>query len=208
MDTWELIDGERGAFADLADTLTPQQWDTTTLCDKWRTRDVIAHLTDGSTLSGGQLMLQLLKHGFRINAMLEKEAIKGGNKPTDALRTGLRSTVGRRSTPPGAKPEDVLLDFVVHQQDVRRPLGLSRQIPAEALRTSLDRLTQVKSSILPGKKRSEGLRLRADDIGWEHGEGPSVTGTGEALLMTLAGRGVAAGELSGPGLDTFRARLG
>jgi uncharacterized protein (TIGR03083 family) len=202
-----MVDSERSAFSDLADSLTAQQWDAQTLCSAWRTRDVVAHLTQGSTLSTGALMLLLAKHGFRVNAMLEKEAIKGGNHPTDELRRQLRATQGLRSTPPATKPEDVLLDFVVHQQDVRRPLGIRRSVPALHLRVALVRLTEVKSSILPGKTRSAGLHFRASDIGWDHGEGADVEGPGEAILMTLAGRAIALSELSGPGVESLRTRV-
>ena len=44
MDTWEMLDAERTEFADLCDTLTPEQWDTRSLCAKWRVRDVVGHV--------------------------------------------------------------------------------------------------------------------------------------------------------------------
>jgi hypothetical protein len=56
-------------------------------------------------------------------------------------------------------------------------------------------------------RRIKGLRLRADDISWEHGHGPQVTGTGEALLLAMTGRRQAAEELAGPGAATLLSRL-
>ena len=208
MDTWEMIDGERRALVDLSDALTPAQWDAQSLCTAWRVRDVISHVIDGSVLSGGQMMLLLTKHGFRVGSMLEKEAIKGGNKSTDELRVRMRGTIGRRSKPPGAKPADLLLDYVVHQQDIRRPLGVTREVPADHVRGALDKITLVRNGFLPGKSRAAGLHLHATDMEWERGEGPEVAGSGEAILMVLAGRGAALAELSGPGVDTLRARIG
>ena len=46
--------------------------------------------------------------------------------------------------------------------------------------------------LLPGKKRRAGLHLHATDIDWDAGGtgDPEVTGTGEALLLAMAGRPV------------------
>jgi len=42
---------------------------------------------------------------------------------------------------------------------------------------------------------------------WQHGDGPEVTGTGEALLMAMTGRRVAVEELAGPGQATMAERV-
>ena len=47
----------------------------------------------------------------------------------------------------------------------------------------------------------------ATDIDWSFGQGQEVTGPGEALLMTIAGRPDPLHELSGPGLTTLRQRV-
>jgi uncharacterized protein (TIGR03083 family) len=211
MDTWEMVDGERASFADLTDSLSPGQWDQPSLCTAWRVRDVIAHVTEGSHVTAGKALVVLAKHGFRIDAMLRGEAIKGGANPTETLRKGLRDTIGNRRMPPGAKPVDLLLDLVVHQQDIRRPLGLVRTVPAQALAAALDHACSRSgpgSSLLPGKKRTRDLKLRATDIGWERGEGAEVSGPGEALLMAVGGRTAALGELTGSGIDALRAHTG
>ena len=64
--------------------------------------------------------------------------------------------------------------------------------------------------LLPGKKRRAGLHLHATDIDWDAGGtgDPEVTGTGEALLLAMAGRPVALDELDGPGVATLRSRTG
>jgi hypothetical protein len=76
------------------------------------------------------------------------------------------------------------------------------------MRMSLDRLAAMGNSILPGKKRSADLHLKATDLDWEHGEGADVTGPAEALLMAMAGRKEALVDLTGPGVDTLRQRIG
>ena len=57
------------------------------------------------------------------------------------------------------------------------------------------------------KRTARGLRLVADDIGWEHGEGPLVTAPSSALIRALTGRPVGNDELSGPGAAQLTARL-
>jgi len=94
---------------------------------------------------------------------------------------------------------------MIHQQDIRRPLGRNRTIPAERLRSALQRSLYVP--ILKTAWRSRGLRLIATDVDWTHGSGPEVRAPGEALLMSLAGRGTALNELAGPGAPILLHRL-
>ena len=62
--------------------------------------------------------------------------------------------------------------------------------------------------LIGGKKRVAGLTLRASDTDWSHGDGPVVEGPAMSLLMVTAGRAAHLDELSGPGLDAVRRRLG
>jgi uncharacterized protein (TIGR03083 family) len=209
MEIWECIDAERTERADLLDTLTPEQWDLPSLCTAWRVRDVAAHMNEAATLSTGAGMILILRYGFRIGTMLEREAIKGGAAPTTELVAATRATIGRRTTPPGVKPPGVLADEVIHQQDIRRVVGSPRLIGEEPLRFALDQMKDANIGLLPGKKRRAGLHLRATDIEWDAGApgAPDVTGTGEALLLAMAGRPVALDELDGPGVAALRSRL-
>ena len=58
------------------------------------------------------------------------------------------------------------------------------------------------------RKRVRGLSFVATDLDWRRGTGPAVEGSGEALLMAIAGRTAALPELSGPGVQAFAARMG
>ena len=53
----------------------------------------------------------------------------------------------------------------------------------------------------------KGLRFVATDIGWKHGDGPEVQGTGEALVLAVAGRRVVLGELRGDGVAILSGRI-
>ncbi|GAA3605518.1 maleylpyruvate isomerase family mycothiol-dependent enzyme [Microlunatus ginsengisoli] len=109
---------------------------------------------------------------------------------------GLATTFGGRLA---------LLDVTIHHQDIRRPLGMPRQIPAELLRCVLD--DSVRSPELPGWHLSRGVRLTPTDLDWSHGSGPEITGPAESVLMAVAGRQSAVGELAGPGQVILARRL-
>jgi uncharacterized protein (TIGR03083 family) len=120
--------------------------------------------------------------------------------------------VWQRSLPPGPVARvlgagTALRAGVIHHQDMRRPLGLPRVIPAERLTGVLDAIVTPKGSVnLGSRERAAGLRLRATDADWAHGYGPGVAGPGEALIMALAGRAVGLPELQGDGLQILAAR--
>jgi hypothetical protein len=69
----------------------------------------------------------------------------------------------------------MLGEVVVHGEDIRRPLGLVHRSREAALVALAD--SWKKSNLLIGaKRRVAGLRLRATDANWVHGDGPEVTG--------------------------------
>ena len=98
-----------------------------------------------------------------------------------------------------------LTDGTIHHQDIRRALGMPRTIPEERLVPVLD--FSLGAPTLPSKSNRRGLKLAATDVDWSTGDGPEVCGTGEALLMAVAGRPAALGELEGEGLATLRSRV-
>ena len=93
---------------------------------------------------------------------------------------------------------------MIHQQDVRGPLGLVRTIPADRLRAALARVAPA----IGGPWRTRGLRLVATAVDWSAGSGPEVRGPGEALLMAIAGRRGVVDELAGEGQPVLAARTG
>ncbi len=98
-----------------------------------------------------------------------------------------------------------MTDNMIHQQDIRRPLGMPRRIPSERLRTALDFARYAPT--IRGAWRARGVRLVADDLAWSHGRGPEVRGSGEALLMMMGGRRAALDDLSGPGQPKLAQRF-
>jgi uncharacterized protein (TIGR03083 family) len=198
-----MATAERTELADFLATLTPGQWEAPSLCADWRVRDVVAHVMsfDGVSLLGmfrrairGRLV-HINQVGVDELAPLNTEQLLARLR-AHLRPQGLATTFGGRLA---------LLDVTIHHQDIRRPLGMPRHIPAERLRLVLDDC--VRSPELPGWRLARGVRLTPTDLDWSHGSGPEVTGPAEAVLMAIAGRSSASGELAGPGQPVLAGRL-
>ena len=197
---------EREELLDLLERLTPDQWRAPSLCTGWSVRDVVAHVLSYDELGPRQLAGRFARGLFlvdRTNAVgLRENAARTPAELVELLRAHLTPT-GLTAGMGGAIG---LTDGLIHQQDIRRPLGLPRTIPAERLVPALR--TALFGPVLRGVLRVRDVRLVATDVDWTFGRGPEVRGTGEALLMAVAGRRAVAAELTGPGRDRVVRRLG
>jgi uncharacterized protein (TIGR03083 family) len=202
---WPLIHGEREALADDLASLTDEQWATPSLCPGWSVRDVLGHIIATTKMTPGGFFPGLARARFRFNDMSNNLiAAEATTVPADGLAE-LRRHLTDTTHPPGPV-ETMLGEAVVHGEDIRRPLGIKRAYPPEAVIRSADFFR--RSNLLIGsKRRIAGLRLRADDLEWTAGSGPEVTGPALSLLMAMTGRAAAAGDLSGEGMATLRSRM-
>ncbi|MUL83565.1 MULTISPECIES: maleylpyruvate isomerase family mycothiol-dependent enzyme [unclassified Mycolicibacterium] len=194
-----LAHKERREFADLLDGLSPQQWQAPTLCADWTVRDVVAHTVAylGQTRLG--LTAAMLAARGQVDRINESARRTHAGLEPDHLRTTMR--LGADPSGAGALYgcRAALIECLIHQQDIRRPLGLTRVLAEPPLLTSLT-FARV-SPVIGGALRTRGLRLIATDLDWSAGRGPEIHGPGEALLLAMTGRVEAvAAELHGPGL--------
>lgn len=202
-----MIADERRGLADLFEGFDDQQWATPSLCEGWTVQVVAGHLTAGWNISLPRFAAAIIRYrGFdRANIHLSRTL---GARPPETIVADLREHAEERFTPPGFGPEAPLADLIVHGLDIRRPLGIGRDLPADRAAVVLDLVTSKKGQKAMGATRGlDGLRLRTTDADWAWGDGPEVTGTTEALLLGLTGRGVALDELSGEGLADLRERF-
>ena len=205
MTALELARAERLEFADFLAGLTPEQWATPSLCAGWTVRDVAAHCVSFEGLSGRQLATRFLKGRLqtdRINALAVADL---AGSSTDDLIGLLRDNALPHGLGAGFGGRVALTDNMIHQQDIRRPLGLARTIPAERLGAALDFVRY--SPTIRGALRVRGVRLIATDSDWSYGKGPEVQGPGEALLLVMAGRPDALRDLDGPGVAILSSRV-
>ena len=199
-----MAEAERADFADLLRTLTPEQWEAPSLCRGWRVRDVVAHVISYDELGPRRVAGLLVRGGLHLGRVNDLALHELDGLSTDELL----ATFERRLRPTGLTRafggRIGLADAMVHQQDVRRPLGLPRTVPHDRLAPVLDFV--LRSPALPAWRLARGLRLVATDISWTHGDGPLVQGPGEALLMAVSGRGAALADCTGPGVARLAAR--
>lgn len=100
-----------------------------------------------------------------------------------------------------------MTDVLVHEGDIRVPLGLPSDPGPDAVRIALDFVTTGRPIGFVPRGRLKGLRLAAADVDWSFGEGAELSGRGIDLLMAACGRGAVLTRLSGPGRSVLRNRL-
>ncbi|OBB15848.1 hypothetical protein A5662_06395 [Mycobacteriaceae bacterium 1482268.1] len=183
--TWAYIDEQRADLADFLDTLTPDQWETPSLCAGWTARQVAAHITQ-STTSWGRIGLEGLRSGFQFNKAVKRMAQKDRRTPTE-ITAAMRAMVGVRRKPPGAAVVDPLMDVLVHGQDIAVPLGIDRPMPIPAAVVAAERVWSMGFPF-HARKRFPNVRFTATDADFQVGEGAEVRGPIRDILMTLAGR--------------------
>jgi uncharacterized protein (TIGR03083 family) len=206
-----LVRAELADLRELLPQLSEEQWDAPSLCEGWRVRDVIGHACTGYSYSVPKVIGLVARNGFNVPKGAGRAAVEFA---TSRTTPELIEAFDRATTPD--KPRGFVktvpwperfVDHTIHEQDIRRPLGIPRDFPPERLRAALDALPKV-GGFARTKQRVKGLRLVATDIDHVVGEGPEVRGPAEALILAASGRPVALPELDGDGVAILRERIG
>jgi len=205
-DVLEASRAERLALADLFESLDDEQLATPSLCDAWTVGDVLAHLATPALVSNADIARQFLRTP-RFDAAMVVFSEQAGRFSFADRVAALRRTADDPFVPPVLGPGAPLTDAVIHGEDVRVPLGLSRDVPAEHLRTVLDFGVGWRAApVFVPYRRLRGLRFVADDIGWSHGIGEPVTGPALQVALAIFGRIGATTDLAGDGVAVLRRR--
>ena len=203
-----MVAAERRHMADLFAGLTREQLDRQSLCDAWTVHEVAAHLT--AYLRFGQLKILgcMLAYAGDFAPGNQKLARWYARRPTTDLIESLRRNAESRSTPPRSGYDPVLADLILHDLDVRIPLGISRQIPEHQLAVTFNLLGTAASPGFAVGTRLRGLRFETTDTGWTTGAGAVVRGPAEAVVLAMSGRTAAWADLTGDGAELLRDRIG
>jgi uncharacterized protein (TIGR03083 family) len=195
--TAQLVAAEQAEFAAMLRTLPREAWSTPSLCSKWSVRDVVIH-TAAHIHDQQNDRAVISQYASRSEEALVAWLESSPAEPTDSDYRARRlfAEVQRG-------------ELMVHQQDVRRALGIPRVIPQERVQEVLAFSLQPIGSlgVAFGRERARGLRLMSTENVWTWGTGKDVSGSLEALLMTTAGRAVALEELDGPGVTVLADRM-
>jgi uncharacterized protein (TIGR03083 family) len=208
VDYFPVIAAERRAIADMLDGLSPQQWDTQSLCASWSVRHVAAHLSVVLTHGMGTFLVAAIRAGGNLDRANCIVTAREATRPTSDTVSDLRANADSRFTPPTFGSEAPLTEVLLHGEDMRVPLGIADGRPAERWQGALDLLLSPKGRRGFAAKGVPALRYVATDTKWAHGSGDEVCGPAAALALTISGRPARLGELSGPGLATVLAWAG
>lgn len=199
VDVWPIVHAERAALLSDLEQLDDPQWEQASLCEGWSVHDVAAHLVDVALTTRVGFLVGLARARFDFDRQNTRGVARHrGPTPRHTLAR-LRATTHRTSTPPAALGSRVV-EEVVHGEDIRRPLGVLRDYPTEALRLALDYQAGTPAGLGGGRERVRGLRLEATDEQWVTGGGAPVHGTMLDLLLAASGRRVALARLTGAGV--------
>jgi uncharacterized protein (TIGR03083 family) len=204
---FDMIVDERRHMADMLENLTTEQLRQPSLCDGWTVHDVAAHLVTYLRFGQVKLYLGILATAAdfdRINVELTRRAAEHSDREIIEL---LRRRACSRVTIPRSGYDPVLTDLLLHDLDIRVPLGIARRTPEDRLRAAFDHLTARPSPGFAMGSRLAGLRLVATDTGWTAGVGAPVTGSADSLLLGIGGRAAAFDELHGDGVPLLRQRV-
>jgi uncharacterized protein (TIGR03083 family) len=204
-DLMPFAEEERGDLLSLLRDLTPSQWGAPSLCSGWTVREVALHIVSYDELSTAATVATFLRGGLRTGRVNEVALARYRALDLDGIVDLVARNQRPSGLPSGFKGGIALTDGTIHHQDIRRALGLPRTIPQHRLVPALT--FSLAAPTLPSRGNAKGLRLVATDLEWTAGDGPEVTGPGEALMMAVAGRASALDDLSGDGLFTLRGRL-
>ncbi len=201
---WKYIHSERADMATTWATLTNDQWATSSWCGGWTVKDTAGHVLSAAEQTPMNFIKEMAMAGFKFNVFADRGARKLSVLSPEELVRRLRARTTTTNHPP-APVIAMLGEIVVHGEDIRRPLGLTHATPEAALVAIAD--NWKNSNVLIGaKKRVTGVKLRATDVNWVHGEGPEVSGPLISLILAMGGRKRALVDLTGEGVAILTAR--
>jgi len=192
--------------------LDDEAFDTPSLCDGWAVRDVLGHMGLGHTTPMPAMLARVGRYAFNVTraSFTESRTLFAG-KGADEIRRFWDEVMVAQHPRKGISKlipfKSGFLDHLIHNQDIRRPVGKPRTIPEARLHRALHLVGTEATPIFNPRRIVSGLKLCASDIGWSAGDGPAVQGPGEAIVLAAAGRKAALADLDGDGVAILRQRL-
>jgi uncharacterized protein (TIGR03083 family) len=195
-DVWALVHAERRALIADLERLEDAQWDQPSLCDGWTVHSVAAHLVDVARTTRLGFVVDMARARFDFDRQNANGIERARGATPQRTLERLRQAASRTATPP-APIDTRIVEEVVHGEDIRRPLGIVRAYPREAVVRALRQQARTSASFGGAKELVARVRLTATDADLTIGDGPEVRGPALALLLAISGRRVALDELDG-----------
>lgn len=187
-DLQAMVTADYLALGDLLEALPPSRWDTPSLCEGWRIREVVAHLTMPARYGEAEFMAELKECDFDFGRLSNRIAERDGALPTSRLVADVFSDVLHGWQPPGGGAMGALNHVVIHSLDITVPLGVQRRSPDPTIRVILDSMAAGGAARF-GVDISD-VALTATDLNWSSGSGQERSGSAEDLVLYMSGRKV------------------
>ncbi|HEX4724953.1 MAG TPA: maleylpyruvate isomerase family mycothiol-dependent enzyme [Pseudonocardiaceae bacterium] len=196
-----MIAEHRTELAGVLADLPAGRWDAPTLCDGWRVREVVAHMTMPFRMAVPRFVWEMAKARGNFNRAADRIARRDTARLTaDDLTACLLDNAHHPWRPPGGGYAGALVHDLVHTLDITIPLRIDRPLPADRLAV-LTRL-EPRGVKFFGVDLSD-VRLRADDVDWTFGTGEPLCGRAQDLVLVVCGRRLPAGRLRGAASARF-----
>jgi uncharacterized protein (TIGR03083 family) len=206
-ESWRIIERERRSLADLLATLTDDEWERPSLCAGWRVRDVAAHVALAPQPPGlGSMLWQGIRARGSFHRLNHDSAIRHAQRPGADLVAELREQAASRRLPTVTNYRNILLDVLVHGQDIAMPIGRPREMPTDAATASATRVWTMGWPFW-AKHRLRGFRFTATDTDWTTGTGTDIHGPITGILLVLTGRPAGVPLLAGQRRPELEMRL-
>jgi uncharacterized protein (TIGR03083 family) len=173
-------------LADLLASAPAETWNAPSLCERWRVRHVVAHLTMPARLTPEQFGAEMAAAGGDFTVLSDTVAARDASLPLADQLDALRSPLLHAWQPPGGGAAGALSHAVIHSLDITVALDRPAVAPKEALIVTLDQLTAADGAWF-GVDLT-GVRLEAADTEWSWGSGDVVAGDSGPLVALLSGR--------------------
>ena len=207
MDLWGTIVEERESILATFETLTDEQWRTPSLCGDWTVHQLLGHLVVAAHPPRVGFAVEFVKARGDFDRANDALATAEARHSPDELISRYRARIGERATPPGFGTEAPLTDILIHSLDVRIPLGLPTERPADRYAHAMKLLLSAKGERFFVPRGRPKVQWNATDLPWSAGTGPTVEGTMQDLAVAASGRRARIDGLSGPGKQAVVAWL-
>ena len=210
MSVRDLLRSNDERFRALAAGLSDDEWTRPSLCDAWSNHDVLAHLVIGYRSGPGVTAGEILRHGGSFDRANTAMAcsLAADRSPAELLDEFARLVYRPRGLGRVFPPRLLLGDHVTHELDIVFAIDREPNIARDAVVAVLNTQVALPNPFVPAFRNSRGLRLRATDVDWAHGDrGPLVEGRGAELVSVLGNRPRMLPALRGDGVERLASRL-
>lgn len=208
---WPAVDDQRRRLVGLLQDLSPAEWDSPSLCTEWTVKQVVAHLAWGGTASQvrsipSTLGALLRARGDAYRAVNGLAVRWAEQRTAGQLVAEIQALIGHHRHPFSVTDHEVLVDTIVHHQDIAIALGRAPDGDPVAAAAGAERSWSLPPRLtIPVTRELVSFQWRATDVDWARGTGAVIEGPMVAILAALLGRPKALDHLTGAGVEPAQA---